>query len=281
MDIKDGKKMKKIGRNDPCPCGSGMKYKKCCGDKNPRKRIVLVGSPTPLSGIHYDKDKMEFVGIDQNEKLIQPRAVISQSHYVGQSGKEKVVSRVQDKVIANEADLHRYLTSSFDLVIGVDTNTSIIGKDNISATYVICCDIQDISADGFCNVEFPSHGVILFRNCPSNLHPEKFGWMQTLNEIYRDPQNIGKRIGIITDHDMNNHKAYIERKTPIYKEIYMPSNVFLLYGRADGASDTMLNSIVRLCDKKSNEVLNFIKLNGCYEQGNIKISINQIYEPKI
>lgn len=23
-----------IGRNDPCPCGSGKKYKKCCGDKN-------------------------------------------------------------------------------------------------------------------------------------------------------------------------------------------------------------------------------------------------------
>lgn len=22
---------KKIGRNEPCPCGSGMKYKKCCG----------------------------------------------------------------------------------------------------------------------------------------------------------------------------------------------------------------------------------------------------------
>lgn len=25
------KKSKKIGRNDPCPCGSGKKYKKCCG----------------------------------------------------------------------------------------------------------------------------------------------------------------------------------------------------------------------------------------------------------
>ena len=24
-------KVKKIGRNDPCPCGSGKKYKKCCG----------------------------------------------------------------------------------------------------------------------------------------------------------------------------------------------------------------------------------------------------------
>lgn len=27
-------KEKKIGRNDPCPCGSGKKYKKCCGQDN-------------------------------------------------------------------------------------------------------------------------------------------------------------------------------------------------------------------------------------------------------
>lgn len=26
-------KGEKIGRNDPCPCGSGKKYKKCCADK--------------------------------------------------------------------------------------------------------------------------------------------------------------------------------------------------------------------------------------------------------
>lgn len=24
----------KPGRNDPCPCGSGKKYKKCCQDKD-------------------------------------------------------------------------------------------------------------------------------------------------------------------------------------------------------------------------------------------------------
>jgi hypothetical protein len=22
---------RKVGRNDPCPCGSGKKYKRCCG----------------------------------------------------------------------------------------------------------------------------------------------------------------------------------------------------------------------------------------------------------
>ncbi len=25
--------MSKIGRNEPCPCGSGKKYKKCCIDE--------------------------------------------------------------------------------------------------------------------------------------------------------------------------------------------------------------------------------------------------------
>ena len=24
-------RVQKVGRNDPCPCGSGKKYKKCCG----------------------------------------------------------------------------------------------------------------------------------------------------------------------------------------------------------------------------------------------------------
>lgn len=26
-------KQEKVGRNDPCSCGSGKKYKKCCGAK--------------------------------------------------------------------------------------------------------------------------------------------------------------------------------------------------------------------------------------------------------
>ncbi|MBS3904297.1 MAG: SEC-C domain-containing protein [Simkania sp.] len=41
--------MKKAGRNDPCPCGSGSKYKKCCEIKKaqPRKfsaQILSAGS---------------------------------------------------------------------------------------------------------------------------------------------------------------------------------------------------------------------------------------------
>lgn len=32
---------RRIGRNDPCPCGSGVKFKKCCGRNLPKndKRV--------------------------------------------------------------------------------------------------------------------------------------------------------------------------------------------------------------------------------------------------
>lgn len=33
-DSKTVVKEVRIGRNDPCPCGSGKKYKKCCANKN-------------------------------------------------------------------------------------------------------------------------------------------------------------------------------------------------------------------------------------------------------
>lgn len=29
------RRVEKIGRNDPCPCGSGKKHKKCCGENAP------------------------------------------------------------------------------------------------------------------------------------------------------------------------------------------------------------------------------------------------------
>jgi hypothetical protein len=39
--------MEKIGRNDPCSCGSGKKFKKCCESKTQKKTL---GSAQVLSG---------------------------------------------------------------------------------------------------------------------------------------------------------------------------------------------------------------------------------------
>ncbi|MEA2003372.1 MAG: SEC-C metal-binding domain-containing protein [archaeon] len=35
---KNRSKPKKIVRNEPCPCDSGLKYKKCCGRKGQAKK---------------------------------------------------------------------------------------------------------------------------------------------------------------------------------------------------------------------------------------------------
>lgn len=29
--VEQARKTRPVGRNDPCPCGSGKKHKKCCG----------------------------------------------------------------------------------------------------------------------------------------------------------------------------------------------------------------------------------------------------------
>ena len=31
---------KKIARNEVCPCGSGLKYKQCCGKSGPKRGLV-------------------------------------------------------------------------------------------------------------------------------------------------------------------------------------------------------------------------------------------------
>jgi hypothetical protein len=50
---------KQIGRNDPCPCGSGLKYKKCCADKP-------VATPSPIPGLSWD----DFLGSGANQMLV-------------------------------------------------------------------------------------------------------------------------------------------------------------------------------------------------------------------
>jgi methionyl aminopeptidase len=53
------KRSYKIGRNDPCPCGSGKKYKKCCAGHlkgaraghHPDKSKIRLKSPADIAGI--------------------------------------------------------------------------------------------------------------------------------------------------------------------------------------------------------------------------------------
>ncbi len=43
----------RVGRNDPCPCGSGKKYKKCCYSKRRVEEESDIGHSAALSGVSY------------------------------------------------------------------------------------------------------------------------------------------------------------------------------------------------------------------------------------
>ena len=40
----------KPNRNDPCPCGSGKKYKKCCGQPGMAKHTATLLDPAKVAG---------------------------------------------------------------------------------------------------------------------------------------------------------------------------------------------------------------------------------------
>ena len=65
--------MAKIGRNDPCPCGSGKKFKKCHMDREGELPVEGLGEPTleemaeritSLPAVHYGRSRELLDGLD-------------------------------------------------------------------------------------------------------------------------------------------------------------------------------------------------------------------------
>ena len=44
LGVKEPKKIPKLGRNDPCWCGSGKKYKRCHMESDARKRSKALAA---------------------------------------------------------------------------------------------------------------------------------------------------------------------------------------------------------------------------------------------
>ncbi len=76
---------KKVGRNDPCPCGSGRKYKKCCANK------TLAGNSTELT-IQFKEAQRAFLkgqfelANSRYKKILSIKPDYADAlHYLGQS----------------------------------------------------------------------------------------------------------------------------------------------------------------------------------------------------
>lgn len=51
--------MVKLGRNQPCPCGSGKKYKLCCLPKDEAAASEALAQRDPLGDLEWDDDHLD------------------------------------------------------------------------------------------------------------------------------------------------------------------------------------------------------------------------------
>jgi len=58
-----------VGRNEPCPCGSGKKYKKCCQANEPVVRDTAPPVPSPMKEFIRDRKEYFEDGLDRLDEI--------------------------------------------------------------------------------------------------------------------------------------------------------------------------------------------------------------------
>lgn len=66
--------MKRVGRNESCPCGSGMKYKNCCSPDNPRREDSFEHGLTSLRELLSEFDRVSLIPVLAGLQLLPGNA---------------------------------------------------------------------------------------------------------------------------------------------------------------------------------------------------------------
>ncbi len=69
--------MPRTGRNDPCPCGSGKKYKHCCLDKD--RAAELAPAIAQRFALQAQKANQVALRTDDQEELLESRAALQEA----------------------------------------------------------------------------------------------------------------------------------------------------------------------------------------------------------
>ena len=72
--------MAAVGRNEPCPCGSGLKYKRCCALK-PQKASLASRIAISIIGLMLLTGAVfMLVSLNDGSQGLQPERVWSEEH---------------------------------------------------------------------------------------------------------------------------------------------------------------------------------------------------------
>lgn len=260
---------KEPNTNDPCPCGSGRKFKKCCMNKKPRKWSINVEFEKPATEIRIgDFSNGHIQGFD-NGVPVRPEKVGFEIGY-DREKKKKIINQIA-------LDPNRITPSpeeslqKFDLVYAIDTNTRVASDKLLSVTCIVLCTLDHVS-DEILDIRYGPFRALEFWNITD--HPENVAWMKVIQFITQDSAyNTNSKIGIVVDSDLGNLSAYNARSMPIYSDFYLPENFELIYASAEvGKEEFFVNHLIALCEDMAKSLMTRIllnkDLNTCAEETN-------------
>jgi hypothetical protein len=243
----------KVGRNRPCPCGSGKKYKYCCINKKDRNNAIVfdMGELSTITSISFDNISGQ-IKLFNNQNELTPSSIYQQTFYNRDSGKEKILNQIKlDEAKFNNELIH---LQKFDLIYAVDTNTKHIKGDNISACTIIRAEFdQNIINAITCNFQIID---TLYASNVQIFTEEKQALIEVIRKISSDlnyQNNL--KIALITDHDLGNLNKYNTQELALFGDFFLPSNFELLYASADVGKENILNILISECDKESSRFL--------------------------
>jgi len=251
------------GRNSPCPCGSGLKYKKCCLGKpiKPRTTSVTVdmGESVEIKAFGYSSTgNIVIIGKDGNP--LQHASGRVERSYPREKG-PKILSRVNlTKESQLLADMDRALLQ-FDTIFAIDSNTREIRGHRVSIAAIVLCKWLrkgEIPLIGFSPTQ-----AIEFRDI--DCHPDLLAWKHFLIRLKEHPDfsRIGK-VALVADSHLGDLARIESHDQPIIDEFFLPSWASIVYA-TDSAKDRVANILLREADSNATNLLRQIE-NGDWRE---------------
>ena len=265
--------MTRVGRNSPCPCGSGRKYKKCCINKLPRQQCIYIGCAEPFQAVLLGEGPPR-VRLASTEEVTAD-ASFSQIEYVRRVGKNKVLLSLPCSEISNTPASSALC---FDSIWVIDTNTQRIGERAVSVACVFECYPRPCDKPQDILLLYRENGYIVFRDCEHGM-AERGAWAILVKTLLARPTYCRElTAAIVTDHDLANHASYNAGDAAIFRESYLPANFTLVYVSADKPQDHPLNMLISRCDRNAARVLADLRRAGTAVVGKSTIALDEIRE---
>ena len=244
--------MKNRDRNKPCPCGSGKKFKKCCGIKKPRMKSLHIdcGKPIIINRLIPNPDGS--ISLISNGEIKVPKEAKWNVFYDRDNKHPKILQEIPVEPTKLKFDSNQILFE-FDLLCAIDTNTKEINQQRISACVAILCKPDKAPNEYLINSNYT---YIEGTDVPGS--PENSAVREVIQKVIMCAPIYKKslKIGIIWDSDYNNIQKYNARQLPLIDDFYLPDNFTLIYASADTGGEYLANRLIRYCDKEATAKLN-------------------------